>query len=392
MSLSLLVGLKNNLLYTQHFYAETRLLYPEIEIVFVSYHSTDGTHEWLDSLQDAHVEYYYENEERTLSDTYNKCIELATSDYVLFAHNDMVLTPGFVEHLASLQSVHRVVFYTTVEPPIFADDERPGKIVRDFGVDIATFQRDALFQFSRQEQQKNIGENRNLADSNKISFFLCAARKVLLEIGGLDPVFNPMFCEDDDLILRLSLKGLEMVVSLNAICYHFVSKTSRFSDEYSRRTQQIEAQSNRNFIRKWGFRNNSSVKKTYDIGFVIRNGNVAILREIEPWCSTIYIDTDVETYQAEEQPRTSFDLSKKIKPLGEKKENGIIVSVDAKKIDAGKLAQIEYLHEAIHARIMKPRSFLSRLLAIAPPTFTWHGYRIRINDQTSYENQLISKF
>ena len=391
MSFSLLVGLKNNLAYTQHFYAETRLVYPEIEIVFVSYNSTDGTHEWLDSLQDAHVNYYYENEERTLSDTYNKCTELATSDYVLFAHNDMVLTPGFIENLDILKSENRVISYTTVEPPIFADDERPGKIIKDFGTDIATFQRKALFQFSQEEQQKNSQENRRLADSNKLSFFLSAARNVLLEIGGLDSLFNPMFCEDDDLILRLNLKGLEMVVSLNAICYHFVSKTSRFSDEYSHRTQRIEAQSNRNFIRKWGFRNNSSVKKKYDIGFVVTNGNVAMLRELEPWCSAIYIDIDPETYLIEEQPHTSFDLRKKIRSLAEKKENGIVVWVDAKKLDAGKLAQIEYLHEAIYARMMKPKSFLSRLLTIGPPTFTWNGYRIQIIDQTSYENQLINK-
>jgi GT2 family glycosyltransferase len=392
MSFSLLVGLKNNLIYTQHFYAETRLLYPEIEIVFVSYHSTDGTHEWLDSLQDEHVKYYYEHAERTLSDTYNKCTELATSEYVIFAHNDMVLTPGFIENLASLQSAHRVISYTTVEPPIFADDERPGKIVRDFGADIATFQLKALFQFSQKEQQKNSQENRTLADSNKVSFFLCAARKVLLEIGGLDSLFNPMFCEDDDLILRLNLKGLEMVVSLNAICYHFVSKTSRFSEEYSHRTQQIEAQSNRNFIRKWGFRNSSSLKKKYNIGLVVVNGNVAILRELEPWCSTIYIDADSETYLAEEQPRTSFDLRKKIKPFAEKKVNGIVVSVDAKKVDTEKLAKIEYLHEAIHARIVKPKSLLSRLFTFGPSTFKWNGYRIRIIDPTSYENQLINKF
>jgi len=207
----------------------------------------------------------------------------------------------------------------------------------------------------------------------------------------LDSLFNPMFCEDDDLILRLNLKGLEMVVSLNAICYHFVSKTSRFSEEYSHRTKQIEAQSNRNFIRKWGFRNNSSLKKKYDIGLVVRNGNVAILRELEPWCSTIYIDTNPETYLAEEQPRTSFDLRRKIKPLAEKKGNGIVVSVDAKKLDAGKLAQIESLHEVIHARIIKPKSLFSRLLTIGAPTFKWNGYRIRIIDPISYETQLINK-
>ncbi|RYF50228.1 MAG: glycosyltransferase, partial [Cytophagaceae bacterium] len=136
MTFSLLVGLKNNLAYTQYFYTQTRLLYPTLELVFVSFNSIDGTHQWLDSLQDEHVTYYYEKRERTLSDTYNKCIELATSNYVVFAHNDMVLAPGFVEQLAALQTDQRVIFYTTIEPPVFADDPRPGKIVQNFGADI----------------------------------------------------------------------------------------------------------------------------------------------------------------------------------------------------------------------------------------------------------------
>ena len=57
-----------------------------------------------------------------------------------------------------------------------------------------------------------------------------------------------MFCEDDDLIKRFKLLGLELITSLDAICYHFVSKTSRFSDEYQNKTQQIEMNSNKNFI------------------------------------------------------------------------------------------------------------------------------------------------
>jgi hypothetical protein len=58
-NISLLVGLKNNLNYNKHFYSTTRELYPEVEICFVSYGSTDGTHEWLDSLQDNNVKYFH---------------------------------------------------------------------------------------------------------------------------------------------------------------------------------------------------------------------------------------------------------------------------------------------------------------------------------------------
>lgn len=391
MTFSVLVGVKNNLVYTQYVYNQTRLLYPTLELVFVSFNSVDGTHQWLDSLQDDHVVYYYEDRERTLSDTYNKCIELATSDYVIFAHNDMVLAPGFVEQLAACQTDQRVIFYTTVEPPIFADDSRPGKIVQDFGADVTTFQRDAFFQFTLAEQRRNELAGQTTVSTSKGIFFLSASRQVLLEMGGLDPLFNPMFCEDDDLLLRLSLKGLEMVVALNVLCYHFVSKTSRFSDEYVHRTKQIERQSNRNFIRKWGFRNSAVRRQTYDIGLVLTNGTVDALRELEPWASTIYTNLDPAPYIREEQPFTAIDLAKKIKPLTAEHTNGILVSLDGRKADATQREQVMFLQEIIHHRITKPRSLLKRLWYRAFPAFRWRGYRIRIIDPTTHEARLIHK-
>ncbi|GAB3721891.1 glycosyltransferase [Spirosoma lituiforme] len=391
MTFSLLVGLKNNLAYTQYFYTQTRLLYPTLELVFVSFNSIDGTHQWLDSLQDEHVTYYYEKRERTLSDTYNKCIELATSDYVVFAHNDMVLAPGFVEQLAALQTEQRVIFYTTIEPPVFADDPRPGKIVQNFGADIDAFQRDAFFQFTVAEQQRNEQSGQTAVATRKGIFFLAASRQLLLDIGGLDPLFNPMFCEDDDLLLRLGLKGVNMVIGLNVLCYHFVSKTSRFSDEYVHRTRQIEHQSNRNFIRKWGFRNSATIRHKYDIGLILTNGTLATLCKLEPWLSTIYTDIDPVQYIQDEQPLTAIDLVAKIRPLTAKRTNGVLVSLDARKADAAQLEQVAFLQEIIHQRITKPRSSLKRLWYRLYPAFVWRGYRIRIIDPTTHETQLIHK-
>ena len=64
-NISLLVGLKNNLDYNKHFYETTRELYPDVELCFVSYGSIDGTHEWLDSLNDKHVRYFYSEQNKT---------------------------------------------------------------------------------------------------------------------------------------------------------------------------------------------------------------------------------------------------------------------------------------------------------------------------------------
>ncbi|MEZ0484509.1 glycosyltransferase family 2 protein [Fibrella aquatica] len=391
MTFSLLVGLKNNLAYSQYFYSQTRSLYPTIEIVFVSFNSTDGTHQWLASLHDSHVRYYVEDRERTLSDTYNKCIELATSDYVIFAHNDMVLAPGFIEELTAVQTPQRVIFYTTVEPPIFKDDPRPGKIVQDFGSDVDTFQLSAFFQFAAAECQRNNRSGQTAIATDKGVFFLSASRSLLHELGGLDPLFNPMFCEDDDLLLRLGLKGVAMYVAPNALCYHFVSKTSRFSDEYANRTAQIEHQSRRNFVRKWGFANNATIRHTYDIGLILTNGDVDTLRELEPWVSTVYTDMDARSYVKQEQPHTRIDLSEKIKPLTTKPTNGILVALNAGKANSEQRQQIAFLSAIIHHRINKRQSFWKRQWRRLFPVVTWQGYRIRIIDPTTFETKLIHK-
>jgi GT2 family glycosyltransferase len=307
-NISLLVGLKNNLDYNKHFYETTRALYPDVEICFVSYGSTDGTHEWLESLTDNNLKYFYSEEQQTFSDTFNRAAELATSEYVAYLHNDIVLAPGFIENLQKHVSPDNVVSYTTIEPPIFADHERPGKLIHDLGTDLSTFDKDALYEFVGSQQPK-------YADKTEpgITFFMCMPRNKLLEIGGLDNLFNPMFCEDDDLIRRWKMLGMTCFTALDAICYHFVSKTSRFSEEYQTRTNQIELQSLRNYVRKWGTRSDTP---KYNIGIRVTNCTLPILELLEPYCDRIYIDDEMQVilshYIDSEQPKTKFDLTKRI--------------------------------------------------------------------------------
>ena len=245
--ISFLIGLKNNLEYSQKFYYNARLFYPNVEIVFVSYGSNDGTNEWLDSLEDENLKFYYSNQNKTLSDTYNKAIQISTKKYVCFLHNDMVLGKNFIFEISNALKNHTIVYYKTVEPPIFGKDERLWKEVRDFGDSFETFDYEAFYDYEKNDQRRE-GEF-----TENASFFLACERNTLKEIGGLDPSFEPMFCEDDDLVLRLKLKGEKMFVSPNAVTYHFVSKTSRFSEEFKNKTQQIEKNFHRNFVRKWGF-------------------------------------------------------------------------------------------------------------------------------------------
>jgi GT2 family glycosyltransferase len=341
-NIALLVGLKNNLDYNRHFYETTREIYPDVEICFVSYGSTDGTHEWLDSLSDNNVKYFYSEESKTFSDTFNKAAEIATKPFVAYLHNDIVLAPGFLESLESHISTSRVVSYTTIEPPIFADHSRPGKLIHHLGASVETFEKDEFYAYVEQQRNKYAGQT-----ESGITFFMCMPRAALLEIGGMDPLYNPMFCEDDDLIRRWKMYGMECITALDAICYHFVSKTSRFSEEYEHRTQTIELQSNRNYIRKWGSRIDSP---KYNVAFVVRNCTLPMLQTLEPWCDRIYIDdylhNIIESYLDIEQPKTAYDLTQRVlridsnDPQG---ENNIVVEFDAGQLTQQNFQYIQQL-------------------------------------------------
>jgi GT2 family glycosyltransferase len=347
-NISLLVGLKNNLEYNKHFYTTTRELYPEVELCFVSYGSTDGTHEWLETLADNNLKYFYSAEQKTFSDTFNKAAELATKDYVAYLHNDIVLAPDFLENLEKHIAPNNVVSYTTIEPPIFAGHERPGKLIYDLGTELETFDKRALYTYVATQKSK-------YADKTEpgITFFMCMPRIKLLELGGLDNLYNPMFCEDDDLIRRWELLGMNCFTAQDAICYHFVSKTSRFSEEYQNRTQQIEIQSQRNYIRKWGTRSKSPV---YNIGIQVTHCTSPILELLEPYCNRIYIDDEMQVitshYIDSEQPKTKFDLSKRIMTIGYNNPHDyddIVVELDASRLSNIDFTYIQQLPDIIES-------------------------------------------
>jgi len=374
-NISLLVGLKNNLDYNKHFYETTRQLYPEVEVCFVSYGSTDGTHAWLDSLSDNNLKYFYSEENKTFSDTFNKAAELATKDFVAYLHNDIVLAPEFLENLQKHVSEDSVVAYTTIEPPIFAGHERPGKIIYDLGSDLKTFNMKGLYKFAEQK----VSQYKDQTEPG-ITFFMCMPRVRLLQIGGMDNLYNPMFCEDDDLIRRWNLLGMNCFTALDAICYHFVSKTSRFSEEYQSRTQLIEQQSNRNFVRKWG---SKSAQYKYNIAFVVKRCNLAILELLEPWCDRIYIEDDmqvlIDSYIEKEQPNTNYDLSKRVFYIGHnypEGENDIVVVFDASQLNNNNFQYIQQLPQ-----IIKESGEIGE--------FQLDAFTIIINHLQEYQNDLI---
>ena len=269
-----------------------------------------------------------ENDTVTLGINYNNAVSKATGEKIILLHNDMILSPGFVETMDKHIQPGRITTYTRIEPPIF-NDTYPGKVLLDCGTDLETFNYEKFLTYQA---------DHDLIDGGSQLFFGCMRDEYI----GIDGLTFKMFCEDDDLHRRYQLSKFEHKVSCAAV-YHFVSKTSRSTYDY----QAIELASNRNYIRKWGSR--MSAPK-YNIAFVVGNCNLPMLETLEPWCDRIYIEDDMQVlttaYSEKEQPNTRFDLTKRIFVIGHNDphgENDIVVEFDAAQIGNHNFQYIQQL-------------------------------------------------
>lgn len=316
MNISFVLAVYNKLDLTKNCYNRIREIYPTTPFVISSGGSTDGTKEWLEEISeiDDYITIFHDDDRLTFSDTYNTGIKLVDTEKLVLIHNDMVIGEGFLESLERLLTPDTLLSYTTIEPPIFRGHQRPGKVILDLGSGFHDFNYHDFNQYVNQWKNSD-----KLYDG--AVFFMSGYKDMFVDVGGFDGFsFNPCFCEDDDFLIRAKLKGYKLKTCDSAITYHFVSQTSRFSDEMKNNRQVIEIASNRNFVRKWGVPINgfNNVRywedleftyKTFTMGLVTRNKNR--LFELEPFFDKIDLGTIPEDYIENEQKNTRYDLKSK---------------------------------------------------------------------------------
>lgn len=240
--------------YTNNIVANINEIYPNIEVI---------------------VE---ENDDVTLGINYNNAVAKATGDKIILLHNDMFIKPGFIETMDKHIKKGRITTYTRIEPPIY-NDTYPGKVLLDCGSDLESFNKEKFLNFNIEEK---------LEDGGSQLFFGCMKEDYI----GIDGYTFEKFCEDDDLHLRYKLAGFEHKVS-SAHVYHFVSKTSRIG-----KYQNIEAKSNINFVKKWGFRQ-SHFNVVYNKKLIVTNMNPDKEKTLQYWFNNgedIIVEIDGEKF------------------------------------------------------------------------------------------------
>lgn len=345
MKISFIQPSRNNLKYLKWSYEAIRKNQGdhEVEICVADDASTDGTWAWCVETEkkDPNFKWIRNQGPERLGHTilYDRLInEVATKDIAMIYHADMYLCPGALDAIEQEIKPRTIVSLTRIEPPLHPDG--PEKILRDFGVEPEEFKEEALLAFINSRVPNN--------DVTEGVFAPWAFyREDFQKIGGHDPLYAPQSKEDSDIFNRFLLDGITFVQTWHGCVYHMTCRGSRRNTvdkakniyEDSPEWLAQNQRSSRNFIRKWGhFVKHDALMKPivypkYDIGIKVAGCNSELLELLEPWCSTILIDDEMQVltsqYLDKEQPNTKINLSKKIKttPL-DKLENEVIIGID----------------------------------------------------------------
>ena len=351
---------RNNLEFLQLAYKSIRNLKTKHQLLILDDASTDGTNEWLLSLNDSDVTIYSNPgpERIGIVGMFDRGIEMATTDIIFAFHADMVASPNLDTNILKHLKRGTVVCATRVEPPLHPPG--PEKITLPLGDEVEEFNYEsALVQLADLEMEY---ENKT---TEGVFAPWCMFKDDYMSVGGHDPLFAPQSKEDSDLFNRFHLKGFSFIQSWDGLVYHFTSRGSRFNKKAggdtgvnSQEWLHTTTKNGRNFIRKWGhFVKHDEYMKPivpsrYNIGLVIKNCSLDKLPFLELFCDNIYCDVTnegVQKYIQDEQKNTPYNLSERILSLEIEPTNDVVVYVDGNKIVSGseEISMIQMIPEIL---------------------------------------------
>ena len=336
---------RNNLEFLQLAYKSIRNLETKHEILVLNDASTDGTQEWINNLNDEDlIVHHNPGPDRIgIVGMFDKGIEMARTEIIFAFHADMVAAPNLDKHILKHLKRGTVVSATRVEPPLHPDG--PEKILYNFGIEVDEFDYDKFCNWVKRPVDSVGGyqPKHDILVTEGIFAPWCMYKEDFLAIGGHDELFAPQSKEDSDLFNRFVLNGYKVLQTWEGLVYHFTSRGSRFNKhagggagQNSQEWVYTTTKNMRNFIRKWGHAVKHDVlmkpiiPPKYDIGIILDNNNIDLLHLLEPWCSNIYCGVGVDlrqNYITKEQPNTIMDLSKRVLPFNNEKNNEILITI-----------------------------------------------------------------
>ena len=379
MNIRLIIPSYNTQEHLVNTYESVRRYYKDVEMVIINDGSEDATSEWLQSLKDDNVIKIDSKERRGHTFFYDEGMRKASNDIVGILHSDMIIGPNYLENMLKHLERGKVVCATRVEPPIHPAGLE--KIVMNFGMDWNDLKIDEFETFCLEIQK----------DKDKTTRGIFAPwilyRDDHFAIGGHDQTFAPYGYEDSDIFNRWILAGYEMIQSRDSLVYHLTCRGHRWNKGVGIENNDYKetmGRCRRDFIRKWGdwIHNDEFqfpiINSKYDVGICIKNCNDLLLKELEPWCSTIYVDCDIDSYIKQEQINTRYDLMERVLPIDNEKQNNILIGIDG----------IQFNNEDFR-HIQQLAAIISNDKELEIGTFQLGNLQITINELKTYEKELI---
>ena len=330
----------NTLEHTKNTY-ESLLLYggEDVDIIIIDDASTDGTAQWLLSLEDDRLHSIIAPERKGHTYWYDQGMKVASTDIVSILHSDMIIGPGYFENMLKHLERGKVVCATRIEPPIHPAGKE--KIVRQFGEEANVFNWEGFEEFV----DKEIKDQKDKTTKGIFAPWMLY-KEDHLSIGGHDQRFAPYGYEDSDIFNRWINAGYEMIQARDSLCYHMTCRGHRWNKGVGIENPDYRATMDKNareFLRKWGdwIQNDEYqypiINPKYNKGIVLYRGKPILLGTLEPWCDNLYVDMKqaiIDAYIEKEQPKTVVDLSKKIHTIDTEATNDIMIYIDGSKFSS----------------------------------------------------------
>ncbi len=199
-------------------------------------HINEGSDGSLDYIKDNNIKYTFSKKNIGLCSALNTASKLASTNYILYSHDDMYFCPLWDKYLSEeVRNIKHNKFYlsgTMIEP-------NSGHIKFNCGETIDSFD-----------------EKKLLENLNKLNFYdhqgthfapHLVHKDIWNKVGGFSEEFNPGITSDPDFNMKLWNEGVRIFKGINNFkVYHFSSITTR------KKTNFKQNKGDRTFLKKWG--------------------------------------------------------------------------------------------------------------------------------------------
>jgi GT2 family glycosyltransferase len=189
----------------------------------------------------------------------NQGLAAGRGTHLVLLNNDVIVTDGWLDALIAVQRAN---------PTVGASAPRTNRIAGAQQIDDVPYGEDlaGLAAFAQCRAHDLAGSWTR--EFRVVGFCMCLDRRVIEEIGGLDPHFGTGNFEDDDFCMRIRAAGYDIAVCEDAFIHHFGSVSFRENKvDYN----AVFARNKALFAKRW---NVTYAGDSYDARYPFRRGFV----------------------------------------------------------------------------------------------------------------------